>query len=129
MDYSRFIPDEQPKRKIILITIILSAVLVGLIVFFAILKTGKRTETAVETNTQPAGEFVLEKSTEDKAKEVEKSKETEKKTEKTEKATTSTEKTVATTSNLPQTGPTELWLTAIFAGISIYLLSKQLQTR
>lgn len=106
-----------PRKKIILITIIMSAVLVGLIALFVVAATRKKAPVEPEvpnTTTEIAGEYVLE---EEKANPTSTSTEEKTPVETAPAATATTETSTA----LPKTGPTSLIGLSLVAGFATYL--------
>ena len=116
-----------PRKKIILITIIMSAILVGLIALFVVAATRKKAPEPElpNTTTEIAGQYTLE---EEKADPTSTS--TEKETqeipvESTPVATATTE----TSATLPKTGPTSLVGLSLVAGFATYLGAARLVKR
>ena len=114
-----------PRKKIILITIIMSAILVGLIALFVVAATRKKAPAEPEipnTTTEIAGEYTLE---EEKADPTSASTEEKTPAESVPVATATTE----TSTTLPKTGPTSLVGLSLVAGFATYLGTTRLVKR
>ena len=121
---NRYRSPEQQKsiRRIIIITAVMALIVVALIATIVIVANHKNTSTtAVETETVDSN---FESVSEPVAVNNESSQTTE-----SPKTTTPKNNTTATASETPDTGPADLALTALLAGVSVFLLTNLLMKK